>query len=92
MRYLQSGYSAAWLARLSGGQKVASSNLAIPTIFFVLCNPVLYDWIFLCLDFTQRTTGIYSTNPPEQRTNRERQILSKSITSDKLRTFDGLEA
>ena len=41
------------LARLSGGQKVASSNLAIPTIFFVLCNPVLYGWIFLCLDFTQ---------------------------------------
>ena len=33
MHYLQSGYSAAWLARLSGGQKVASSNLAIPTIF-----------------------------------------------------------
>ena len=32
MHYLQSGYSAAWLARLSGGQKVASSNLAIPTI------------------------------------------------------------
>lgn len=29
-----SGRSAAWLARLSGGQKVASSNLAVPTIFF----------------------------------------------------------
>lgn len=27
-----SGCSAAWLARLTGGQKVASSNLAIPTI------------------------------------------------------------
>ena len=25
--------------------------------FFVLCNPVLYGWIFLCLDFTQRTIG-----------------------------------
>ena len=37
MHYLQSGYSAAWLARLSGGQKVASSNLAIPTIFVL--NP-----------------------------------------------------
>ena len=31
-----------------------------PTIFFVLYNPVLYGWIFLCLDFAQRTTGIYS--------------------------------
>ena len=41
------------LARLTGGQKVASSNLAIPTIFFALYNPVLYGWIFLCLDFTQ---------------------------------------
>ena len=67
------------LARLSGGQKVASSNLAIPTIFFALYNPVLYGWIFLCLDFTQWTTGIYSVNTPKQRTNRERQILSKSV-------------
>ena len=67
------------LARLSGGQKVASSNLAIPTIFFVLYNPVLYGWIFLYLDFTQRTTGIYSKSLPQQRTNRERQILSKSV-------------
>ena len=67
------------LARLSGGQKVASSNLAIPTIFFVLCNPVLYGWIFLFLDFTQWMTGTYSVNSPKQRTNRERQILSKSV-------------
>ena len=44
--FIKSGCSAAWLARLSGGQKVASSNLAIPTIFFVLSFPVLYDWIF----------------------------------------------
>ena len=36
------------LARLTGGQKVESSNLSIPTIFFVLSRPVLYDWIF-CL-------------------------------------------
>ena len=32
--YQTSGRSAAWLARLSGGQKVASSNLAVPTINF----------------------------------------------------------
>ena len=35
-RFIQpvfSGRSAAWLARLTGGQKVASSNLAVPTIF-----------------------------------------------------------
>ena len=30
---ISSGCGSAWLARLSGGQKVASSNLAIPTIF-----------------------------------------------------------
>ena len=29
-----SGCSAVWLARLTGGQKVASSTLAIPTIFY----------------------------------------------------------
>ena len=30
-----SGCSAVWLARLTGGQKVASSTLAIPTIFLL---------------------------------------------------------
>ena len=30
-----SGCSAAWLARLTGGQKVVSSTLIIPTIFFL---------------------------------------------------------
>ena len=34
---------------------------------------------FLCLDFTHRTTGIYSKSSPKQRTNRERKILSKSV-------------
>ena len=43
--------------------------------YIMTCNPVLYGWIFLCLDFTQRTTGIYSKSSPRQRTNRERQIL-----------------
>ena len=33
---IKSGCSAAWLARLTGGQKVVSSILIIPTIFFVL--------------------------------------------------------
>ena len=36
--FIKSGCSAAWLARLSGGQKVASSNLAIPTIFHFPTN------------------------------------------------------
>ena len=53
------------------------------TIFFVLCNPVLYGWIFLYLDFTQRMTGIYSAIFPKQRTNRERQILSESVCFEK---------
>ena len=30
------GHSTCWLARLPGGQKVASSNLAVPTIFLPL--------------------------------------------------------
>ncbi len=30
-----SGCSVAWLARCTGGAEVASSNLAIPTIFFL---------------------------------------------------------
>ena len=47
--------------------------------YIMTCNPVLYGWIFLCLDFTQCLTGTYSVNSPEQRTNRERQILSKSV-------------
>lgn len=33
-----SGCSVAWLARLTGGQEVASSNLAIPTIFISPAN------------------------------------------------------
>ena len=49
------------------------------SIFFVLCNPVLYGWIFLYLDFTQWMTDTYSVNSPEQRTNRERQILWKCV-------------
>ena len=28
--------------------------------YIMTYNPVLYGWIFLYLDFTQRTTGIYS--------------------------------
>ena len=47
--------------------------------YIMTCNPVLYGWIFLCLDFTQWMTGTYSVNSPKQRTNRERQILSKSV-------------
>ena len=39
--------------------------------YIMTCNPVLYDWIFLYLDFTQWMTGTYSVNPPKQRTNRE---------------------
>ena len=34
-----SGCSVAWLARLTGGQEVASSNLAIPTITFPNKSP-----------------------------------------------------
>lgn len=33
MRLQGSGCSVAWLARLTGGQEVESSNLSIPTIF-----------------------------------------------------------
>jgi hypothetical protein len=33
-----SGCSVAWLARLTGGQEVESSNLSIPTIFLFLAN------------------------------------------------------
>ena len=40
--------------------------------YIMTCNPVLYGWIFLCLDFTQWMTGTYSVNAPKQRTNRER--------------------
>ena len=36
--------------------------------YIMTCNPFIYGRIFY-LDFTQRTTGIYSTIPPEQRTN-----------------------
>jgi hypothetical protein len=46
----------------------------------------------LCLDFTQRTTGIYSKSLPQQRTNRERQFLcfsgsSKQMARSKQFTF-----
>ena len=43
--------------------------------YIMTCNPVLYGWIFLYLDFTQRMAGTYSANSPKQRINRERQIL-----------------
>ena len=34
--------------------------------YIITCNPVLYGWIFLCLDFTQWMTGTYSLNSPKQ--------------------------
>ena len=39
MRVQGSGCSVAWLARLTGGQEVESSNLSIPTILLLLTNP-----------------------------------------------------
>ena len=75
----KSGCGSVWLERCVRDAEAGGSNPLTPTIFFVLYNPVLYGWIFLCLGFTQRTTGIYSLNSPKQRTNRERQILSKSV-------------
>ena len=48
------------LARLTGGQKVVSSNLIIPTIFFALSFPVLTARIFLYPAFTHRISSIYS--------------------------------
>ena len=57
--------------------------------YIMTCNPVLYDWIFLYLDFTQRTTGIYSKSSPRQRTNRERQILGFEYILNKLPSFGG---
>ena len=47
--------------------------------YIMTCNPVLYGWIFLYPAFTQWMTGTYSVNSPKHRTNRERQILSKSV-------------
>ena len=38
--------------------------------YIMTCNPVLYGWIFLYLDFTQWMTTTYSVNAPKQRTNR----------------------
>ena len=35
MRLQGSGCSVAWLARLTGGQEVESSNLSIPTILLI---------------------------------------------------------
>ena len=37
--------------------------------YIMTCNPVLYGWIFLYIDFTHRTTGIYSKSASKQRTN-----------------------
>ena len=42
------------------------------------CNPVLYGWIFLYLDFTQCLTGIYSVNSSKQRTNSNVTLTSAS--------------
>ena len=41
-----SGCSAAWLARLTGGQKVGGSNPLIPTIFLesLFAVPRTFDW------------------------------------------------
>ena len=55
MRYLQSGYSAAWLARLSGGQKVASSNLAVPTIASYARHWLSHWWAFFAHDSAERS-------------------------------------
>ena len=52
------------LARLTGGQKVRSSNLRIPTIFLFFAIQSFMAGFFLYLDFTQRTAGIYSVIPP----------------------------
>jgi len=40
--------------------------------YIMTCNPVLYGWIFLCLDFTLWMTGTYSVNTPKQKTNRQK--------------------
>ncbi len=42
------------LAAVSGGQGVASSNLATPTIYFVVLG-VFYAYCFHCLIFSVRT-------------------------------------
>ena len=66
------------LARLTGGQKVVSSNLIVPTIFFALSFPVLTDRIFLCLDFTHRISSIYSNiiAPTENKQRTEKSLFS----------------
>ena len=53
------------------------------------CNPVLYGWIFLCLDFTQWMTGTYSVNSSKQRTNRRRGNYWGFRQSQKISATDG---
>ena len=62
-----SGCGSVWLERCVRDAEAGGSNPLTPTIFFVLYNPVLYDWIFLYRTFTRRTTGIYSKSSPRQR-------------------------
>ena len=52
LRRQESGRSSVWLERYVRDVEVAGSNPVAPTIYFVLCNPVIHDWIFLYLDFT----------------------------------------
>ena len=47
--------SAAWLARLSGGQKVASSNLAVPTIASYARHWLSHWWAFFAHDSAERS-------------------------------------
>lgn len=53
--YQTSGRSAAWLARLSGGQKVESSNLSVPTIPFPQGT-----WVFARVPFFLPFRGCFS--------------------------------
>ena len=53
MKSDKSGCGSVWLERCVRDAEAGGSNPLTPTIFFVLYNPVLYGWIFLCLDFTQ---------------------------------------
>ena len=75
MKPIQVGVWLSLARALRSGRRGRRFKSSHPDHFFVLCNPVLYDWIFLYLDFTHRTTSIYSKSSPKQRTNRERQIL-----------------
>jgi len=59
-------------------ESLSVCNTTLSALYYDLqSSPLWLD--FLCLDFTQRTTGIYSKSLPQQRTNRERQFLCFSV-------------